>query len=35
MMIRHLEQNKPQYQEEMVEEGEIPQEFNKRMEYNA
>ena len=35
MMIRHLQQNRPMFQEEMVDEGGRPHEFNKRIEYNA
>ena len=35
MMIRQMEQNRPALEEEIVEEGGIPHEFNKRIEYNA
>ena len=30
-----MERNKPNIEEEIVEEGNIPNEFNKRIEYNA
>lgn len=33
-MIREMEKNRPQIEEEIVEEGDIPVEFNKRINYN-